>query len=474
MLIYGENFFLEASGMRMGVAQKSVSWFCAIFLGLSALVSLFFFAMPRGDTDPSIALPRLPDGVPHVIFSGRGSIVPDSFLDDLSGSVGISLRLVPRSIKAAFLIDLSSESDGDFYGAFLFSESVVRSLKNGKLPLSFEGFIGKSTVSQGGSDAFRYLQISGGFSSRPIYCVFQDGLVLLSSSPAGLQNMVKSMRLDLEPSSSIKGIEPYWDGHMRVDLRGKKRDWSVPSIVGDTVIHCAWKSNGDESGAFSWRIDGVDGLSSSCPPVDWGSLPDLPSPLGAVWGLASMAGLRSLFSVPWESSVVFATGGKGSILSVPLPGMIVVEIEPSGEPISERLKKGPLSEYRFKPLSSDLYRTGWTASSPATVLLADSERCSVSGIIDVGSLRNFDPFEIDGFLLPGWERSFSWGYVNGPSLAQTLEGLVKAGRLLFPAQKGASSLPQMDSLVTLTRKMRKIGVFSFVMPNLAEGTLLWR
>ncbi|MDD4836603.1 MAG: hypothetical protein PHU72_05845 [Dethiosulfovibrio sp.] len=460
--------------MRIGVAQKSVSWFCAIFLGLSALVSLFFFAMPRGDVDPVIALPRLPDGVPNAVFSGRGSIVPDSFLDDFSGNIGIALRLVPRSIKAAFLVDLSSESEGDFYGAFLFPESVVRSLKNGKIPLSWGGFMEKSTASQGGSDTFRYLQISGGFSSRPIYCVFQDGLVLLSSSPSGLQDMVKSTRLDLEPSSSIKGIEPYWDGHMRVDLRGKKRDLPIPPVLGETVIHCAWRRNGDESGAFSWRIEGIDGLSASCPPADWGSLPDLPSPLGSVWGLSYMGGLGAIVPVPWKGSTIFATGGKGAILSVPFPGMVLAEIDPSGESISERLKKGPLSEYRFKPLSSDLYSSVWIASSPATVMLADSERCSLSGIIDVGSLREFDPFELDGFLPPGWGRSFSWGYVNGPSLAQTLEGLVKAGRLLFPEQKGISSLPQMDSLVSLTRRMRKIGTFSFVMPNLTEGTLLWR
>lgn len=458
--------------MGVGVAQKSVSWFCAVLLGLSALVSLFFFAMPRGNVDPVIALPRMQNGVPHAIFSGKGSVVPDSFLDDFSGGAGIVLRLVPRSIKAAFLLNLSSS--GDFYGSFLFPESIVRSLKNDKIPLAWGGFMEKSSVSHAGSEAFRYLQISGEFSSRPIYCVIQEGLVLLASSPVGLQDMVKSMRLDLEPLSSIKGIEPYWDGHMRVDLRGEKRDLDIPPVVGDWVVHCAWKGNGDESGAFSWRIDGLDGLSSVCPPSDWGALPNLPSPLGAVLGLSPTDGLKLFTPMPWSGSTIIATGGRGSVLSVPFPGIVALEINPSSETLSERLRKGVFSEYTLKPLSSDLYGHGWMASSPATVLLANSERFALSGIIDLKSLREFDPFELDGFLPPGWERSFAWGYVNGSSFAQTLEGLVKAGRLLFPEQKGTSPLSQMDSLVYLTRRMRKVGTFSFVMPNLTEGTLLWR
>lgn len=456
------------------MGKKRASWFCTILLGLSVLVTFIFFAMPKNDRDPVLALPRSLVKTAHVIFSGKGSVIPKGLVEDLCGSTGVVLRLASGSKEAAFILNLSE--DEEFFSSFVFSGGVVRSLKNCEIPSSWANFLGKARVSLAGSPDFSYLQISGGFSHRPIYCTVQENLVLLASSPDGLQDMLKALRLELEPSRSLWSIEPYWDGHLRIDLREKYGESEgIWGVIGSGQLQCAWKKGRDDSGELSWKIDGIEELSSVCPPVEWGDMPELPSPLDAVLGISSIGTLRDhLPGIPRITApVIFATGGSGDILSVPFPGIMMAELCPSEDSISKSLMDGPLSAYTLKPFSSDRYPSGLVASHPATITLGHSQNTSLSGIIDVNSLRFFDISELDRYLPPGWSKSLLWGYVNGSSFAQTLEGLVISGRLLYPEQDGVSSLPEMDSLIYLTRKMRKVGTLSFVMPNLAEGTLLW-
>lgn len=450
--------------------RRTTSWFCAVFLGLSVLVAFIYFAMPQNTPDPMGAIPKPAEGSPHVLFSGKGSIISKYLVDGLSGRSGAVLKLIPRSIRSAFLLDMSDEED--FYGSFVFASTVAGSLNNLRLPPSWGDIFDGSRLSTVKFDEFDCLQLLIKPSLNPVYCVVHDDLVLVASSPEGLKRMLQAKISETESPQSFWKIEPYWDGHMRVDLRaiyGERDD--IWGYLAKGLFHCAWRKGNGGSGAFSWKFDSLP--PSSLTTEEWLYIPQLPDPLYSVVGVSSLNEVLG-YPLPWSGPFILSSGGEGGILSVPFPGLLMAILDSSGHKLSKKLMKGPWGDYNFKPFSSDLYPRGWSTSSPATLTIADWENGSLVGIIDRKSLRTFKSLEMDAILPQGWRDSFAWGYMNGPYFSKTLEGLVKSGRLLFPEQGGLSPLSGMESLISLTRKMRGIGVFCFVLPSISEGSLLWR
>lgn len=455
----------------MTMNKKATSWFCAINLGLSALVAFIFFAMPEEAKYPIEAIPRPVDGSAYFLFDGPGKLISKELTDNIRGPIGVTLKLMSMSEKAAFLVDFSS--DDEFYGSLALPRNVVKHLKNGEIPPDWKSVLGGANISSLDCDDLGCLRISGVFSLKPIFSLVEGDLVFLASSPEGLKTMLRAMSLRGEPYPSYWAIEPQWDGHTVLDLRGIDRTWKgLGAEFKKAVLHCAWKEV-PEGGALKWRFDGLEDLASSFPPRYWGEVPQLPDPLGSVIGISNLAGLADYLPDSLKGPLILASGGTGSILSVPLSGVCVATFDATDLVVSEDSTGISWEGYTLKPFSSD-WDHGWFTSSPATITLSRSEIGSALGIVDKRSLKYPDLSYFDEILPSGWKHSFVWGYVNGPSLAHALEGIVKSGRLIFPEKNGQSTLSGMDSLVYLTRRMRKIGTLSFTLPDISEGTLLWR
>nr|WP_321502689.1 hypothetical protein [uncultured Dethiosulfovibrio sp.] len=455
----------------MTMNKKATSWFCTITLGLSVLVAFVFFAMPEEAKSPLDCLPRPAGGSAYFLFDGAGKLIPMELTKEIHGPVGIALKLISRSEKAAFLVDFSR--DEDFYGSLAFPRDVVKHLKNGNIPPEWKSVLGGANISSVDCDDFGCLRISGAFSLKPIFSLVEGDLVFLASSPEGLKTMLRAMSLRIEPYPSYRGLEPKWDGHMTLDLRGLDRTWKgLRAEFKKAVLHCAW-NDGPDGGALKWRFDGLEDLVPSFTPRYWGEVPQLPDPLGSVIGISDLTGLADYIPESLKGPLILASGGTGSILSVPLSGVCFATLDVSalgflGEP-TEISWEG----YTLKPFSSD-WDQGWFTSSPATITLSRSEIGAALGIVDKRSLKYPDLSYFNEMLPSGWKHSFVWGYVNGPSLAHALEGIVKSGRLIFPEKNGLSTLLGIDSLVYLTRRMRKVGTFSFTLPDISEGIFLWR
>ncbi|SMG32564.1 hypothetical protein [Dethiosulfovibrio salsuginis] len=455
----------------MTMNKKATSWFCAIILGLSVLVAFVFFAMPEGARSPLDGLPRPADGSTYFLFDGVGKLIPTELTEEIHGPIGMALKLISKSEKAAFLVDFSS--DEEFYGSLAFPRNALKHLKNGEIPPDWRSVLGGANISSVDCDDFGCLRISGAFSLKPIFSLVEGDLVFLASSPEGLKTMLRAMSLRIEPYPSYWSIEPQWDGHMTLDLRGLDRTWKgLGAEFKEGVLRCAWKE-GPEGGALKWRFDGLEDLVPSFTPRYWGEVPQLPDPLGSVIGVSDLTGLADYLPESLKGPLILASGGTGSILSVPLSGVCFATFDAIDLVVSEDSTGINWEGYTLKPFSSD-WDHGWFTSSPATITLSRSEIGSALGIVDKRSLKYPDLSYFDEILPSGWKHSFLWGYVNGPSLAHALEGIVKSGRLIFPEKNGQSTLLGIDALVYLTRRMRKVGTFSFTLPDISEGIFLWK
>ncbi len=459
-------------------------WICATLSSL-IILAMVITTVFRGDRrDVIMALPKPGDGSTYVLFSGNGEVVPRAFVDGLMSvgplsscrSVGIipMLRLIPRSVRAAVLVEIS-DGKVDLYGAFSFQRGILGSLRDGSIPGFFSSVFNHPDMTTVCVDGFPCLQLSGRFMDRPLYVDVDGGISLFASSPSGLKSMKESLLMMKESPPSRWGVEPYWDAHLRVNLMPGQTlaGWGLGGS--DRLeFQGALKSRGFCKGSLAWRIDGIDERKVLASTRRWLPLPDLLRPLGSVVAVADMGFLKSVTPFPWSGPGILACGGLASVMSVPFPGFLFAMLETDGTDMWKSLWNGSLSDFSLGPVSSDKYPEGGFSSHPVSIVFAGGADVSLVGVVDRKYLYPPSSFDLEGVLPDGWEESFSWGYINGPHLAQGLEGMVKAGRLIFPDREGeAPFVSGMDELVSLTRQMRKIGEWSFVIPKINEGILYW-
>lgn len=460
-------------------------WALATLTSLAALVLAISMVFPGDRRDVITALPKPHDGSTYLLFSGKGEAIPAALADGLmmtpevmsscrSAGIVPMLRLIPRSLKAAVLIEIS-RGKADLYGAFSFHRGILGSLLEGSIPGSFASIFDYPSLRTVWADDISCLRLSSRCMDRPLYVHVDGGIALFASSPSGLGSMKESLLMRKESPPSRWGVEPHWDNHFKVSIMDDENlvSWDLENRD-RWEFQAALRRDGAKSGALAWRIEGMDSVSGEVLPRRWSPLPHLPSPLESVIAVSDANILKPLIPLSWNGPVIFAWGGNGSALSLLFPGFLLVLPESGGADLTGSLWDDVSSDFALKPLLSDKYPEGFFSESPISVIFCRSDDISLAGILASQDLGPPVSRDLDRLIPRGWEESLLWGYVNGPYLAQGLEALVKVGRMVFRDKgSGLPALETMDSLVALTRQMRKVRRWSFAVPKISEGILCW-
>ncbi|MCF4151983.1 hypothetical protein L2W58_09250 [Dethiosulfovibrio sp. F2B] len=452
---------LRSSLSRLG---RKRSWFLFGLTLLGLTVFLVFgalWAVPSRVMHPIEAIPRVSDRIPHMVFAGEG----DVFYDSSIGKLGLDLILeMDETETIGHLSELFRSSDrtaccilypidDDPFGCFAFrlDRACCKDFDEGKLTeVAKRSFVGVS-VTPFLEENHRGLILEGGELEKPLFCSLYEGLFVLSSSRKGFRSMLEAIDGRMESFYSAWDVEPFWPGHLEVS-GGEGAFWPGSNLT----VMCSWRSD-DDGGVLRWRIEGADDVLPDLEPFEWKDLPDLPFPLGMAVG--------AILPEP----VIVASGGETTLLSAPFPGGLVHFLRNNtGDGIVQSLWRDVFFDFLSMDVSGD---SGVIALSPFPVVAFNEEERGSIGLLDPDSLRSFHSVDMDDRLIDPWRNSVAWGYMNGPSFALFLEGMIKSGRILFP--EDVESSMGMDSLVNLTRYLRSLCDISFVVTEIDEGILRW-
>lgn len=427
-----------------------------VFLVFGAL-----WAVPSRAIHPIEAIPRVSDRIPHMVFAGEG----DFFYDSSIGKLGLDFILeIDETEAIGHLSELFRSSDrmaccvlspidDEPFGCFAFRLDPLygKDFDEGNLTdIVDRSFVGVS-IAPFLEENHRGLILEGGELDKTLFCSFYKGLFILSSSRKGFRSMLEAIDGRMESFYSTWDVEPFWPGHLEIS-GGEQIFWSGRAFS----VMFSWRSD-DDGGILRWRIEGAEDILPDLEPFEWENLPDLPFPLGMAVG--------SILPEP----VILSSGGETTLLSAPFPGFMVHFLgNDTVDGIVRSLWTDVLSDFLSVDVSVE---SGGIALSPFPVVAINEGKGGTLGLLDPDSLRSFESSDMDDRLVDPWRKSVAWGYMNGPSFALFMEGMIKSGRILFTEE--AESSIGMDSLVNLTRYLRPLCDISFVVTEIDEGVLRW-
>lgn len=484
--------------------KKNILYWGAIFSAiLSAAALIFLLGHVPEEREIYSAIPQPDENKPYIFLIGEGrsfsldagDILFKQMDKDIPyrNELASLFPLLSKSESGALLIRIE-EKDLKLSGSIRFNFNDLQVLSSGEIPREWAGLEGY-VLKNSGDDFF---QLFSPGSSKPILMKKDGGMVLISDSVSGLDEMIAILAGDLE-NIKFERKDKY-PNHVMINDAGLLSQigalYGLQVKPGKVVVKADW-IDVEGSGELEWKISGLDEILSDqilhkIQSRKWKEYLLFPSPNIFAAGVnipgidendyhilglekwqedlgISPDAFREIISGP----IVLNISGKSKFLLFSFPGLIL-QLIGRGQSGLDFVDLFWSSRWgTFKPSVDPVegYERGGSSSLPLSLVAAANNDLAVIGFMEKELLERKEKPSVALPIMENDDQSVLWFFLDGPGLSKAFESLITASSL---AEKMGSPMADKTRVIMeSSRMLEKMGKVSFVMKSLEKGRIRW-
>ena len=493
-----------SSGSEGDPVKKNILYWGAIFTAiLSAAAVMFFLGHVPEDRDIYSAIPQPDENKPYIFILGEGKSFSLDAGDILFKQMG---KTIPYRNELASLSPLLSKSDSGalliriedkdlkLSGSIRFNFNDHQVLSSGEIPrewVALEGYVLKKSEDD-------FFQLFSPGSSEPLLMQKNGGMMLISDSVSGIDEMIAILAGDLE-NIKFERKDKY-PNHVMMNDGGLLSQigalYGLQVKPGKVVVKADW-IDVEGSGELEWKISGLDEIIpqqilQKIQSRKWKEYLLFPSPNIFAAGVniptidendyhilglekwqedlgISPDRFREIISGP----IVLNISGKSKFLLFSFPGLILQLIGrgQSGLDFVDLFWSRRWGTFRPSVDLIEGYEMGGSSSLPLSLVAAANNDLAVMGFMEKELLEKKEKPSVALSIMEKDDRSVLWFFLDGPGLSKAFESLITASSL---AEKMGSPMADRTRVIMeSSSKLEKMGKISFVMKSLEKGRIRW-
>ncbi len=484
--------------------KKTMLYWGAILIAIfSAAAVMFFLGHVPEERDIYSAIPQPDENEPYIFLIGEGksfSLDPGDILFQKMGKdipyrneLASFFPLFSKSDSGALLIRLE-DKDLKLLGSIRFNFNDLQVLSSGEIPREWVGLEGY-VLKKGEDDSF---QLFSPGSSEPLLMKKNGGMILISDSTSGLEEMIGTLAGDLENIKVEKNDK--YPNHAKINDAGLLSQigalYGIQVKPGRVLLRADWMDV-EGSGELEWKISGLNQIIPGqflhkIQSRKWKEYLLFPSPNLFAAGInipnINEDDYKILGLEKWQEDLgispdkfreiisgpmVLNVSGKSKFLLFSFPGLILQLIGrgQSGLDFVDLFWSRKWGAFRPSMDLMEGYERGGSSSLPLSLVAAANNDLAVMGFMEKELLEKREKASVALPIMEKDDQSVVWFFLDGPGLSKTLENLITASSL---AEKMGSPMADKTRVIMeSSRKLEKMGKVSFVMKSLEKGRIRW-